>query len=34
VTVPAGAKALDALGVQLSTSRAWSGTLYVDSISY
>jgi hypothetical protein len=33
VTVPSGASSLSQLGLELFTSGAWSGTLYVDAVS-
>jgi hypothetical protein len=34
VTVPANAASLFELGVDVTTNATWSGTIYVDSISW
>jgi len=34
VTVPSNATALSSLGVQFTTSSTWTGTVYVDSVSW
>jgi hypothetical protein len=34
VTVPANAAALSSLGVEVTTSGSYTGTVYVDSVSY
>ena len=34
MTVPASAAALFQLGVDVTTNATWSGTIYIDSISW